>query len=353
MEETPMANPSGKTRSWTRLCGFVALTAVVTVAGCPQRDDDASARDSASRSADPGRAGGGSAAGATDPAGSADAADVPGDPSGGSTGGGSAPADGGAAGSLTAFVAPLQAQLADRFFEFGSSSIAGNNSLTGILKLSLCGFGNARVVEQNIFSGATPELDLGFDSETVTEGVWTLVDAGNAIAIEVRDFALGGAQGALLKRFTVDFDAAANLLGVDGRQILSTDDIAAGCRQAQQLQQQIDAAAADLVNRRVVLIAGPDRDDIVLCESGNYGLKAQTNGQTIILEGGRWSIAPTDSGIELVLASDPAFDPSGQTFTSRLAITRSANGGLLLGGNVPTLTALNGNCETAIQTLLQ
>lgn len=347
------------TRSWTRACGIIALTAMASLAGCPERSEDDDPRDSANRSADQGRAGAGpggtqSAGGATDPTGSADPADNPGDQSGGGSGGSGAPSGGGgAAGSFAAFIAPLQTQFADRFFELGSSSISGSNSITGILKLSLCGFGNAKVVEQTIFSGSTPELDLGFDSETITEGVWTLVDAGNFIALEVREFALGAAPGALLKRFAVDFDAAGNLLGVDGRQILSTADIAAGCRQAQQLQQQLDAAAADLLNQRAVLIDGADRAEIVLCESGSYGFKAAANGQLFILEGGRWSIAPTDSGIELVLESDPAFDANGQTFTSRLAITRSASGDVILGGNTTALTAIAGNCDAAIQALLQ
>jgi hypothetical protein len=54
-----------------------------------------------------------------------------------------------------------------------------------------------------------------------------------------------------------------------------------------------------------------------------------------------------------VLASDPAFDPNGQTFTTRLAITRDANGAVILGGNTTALAAIAGNCDAAIQTLLQ
>jgi hypothetical protein len=252
------------------MCGIIALTALATIAGCPERPDD---DDSANRSTDQSRAGGGSGGaqpgrgGATDPTGSADAAEESGDQPGGGSGGDGAPSGGGAAGgSLSEFVAPLQEQLADRFFELGSSSISGGNSITGVLKLSLCGFGNARVVEQTIFSGSTPDVDLGFDSETITEGIWSVVDAGSFIALEVREFAPGGAQGALLKRFSVEFDANANLLGIDGRRILSTDDIAAACRQAQQEQQLIDQAAADLLNRRATLTAGTDRGEVVLCE---------------------------------------------------------------------------------------
>lgn len=346
-------------RIWTRMCGIITFTALASIAGCPDTDDDARTAESGNRSSgqnDAGGAAGGSQSdrgGATDPAGSADAADGPGDSPGGGAGGDGAPAGGGEGGSLGGFVAPLEQQLADRFFELGTSSISGSNSITGVLKLSLCGFGNARVVEQTIFSGSTPDVDLGFDSETITEGVWSVVDARDFIALEVREFAPAGAQGELLKRFSVEFDAQGNLLGIDGRQILSTDDIAATCRQAQQEQQLLDQALADLTNKRAVLTSGADRGEVVLCENGDYGFKATSNGQVFILEGGRWSIELAQSGLELVLVSDPAFDANGQTFTTRLAIARNASGAVILGGNATTLAAIAGNCDTAIQTLLQ
>src|SRR5262245_15277505 len=352
-EATPMT-----TRTRTGMYGLIALTALATLAGCPGGDDEVS-RDSASRSTGQSQGSGSGAqpgrGGATDPAGSADTPAEPDEQPGSGSGGGGQPSGGATGGgdSIAAFIPTLQAQFADRFFEFGASTISGSNSLTGVLKLSLCGFGNVRVVEQTIFSGSTPDVDLGFDSETITEGVWSLVDATSFIALEVRELAPAGAQGVLLKRFAVDFNTNGDLLGVDGRRILSTDDIAAGCRQAQQEQQLIDQATTDLTNKRANLTSGADRGEIVLCESGAYGFKAQSGAQVFILEGGRWSIELSQAGLELVLVSDPSFDANGQTFTTRLAITRGANNAVILGGNTTPLTSIAADCDAAIQALLQ
>ncbi|MBI5865719.1 MAG: hypothetical protein HZB38_14660 [Planctomycetes bacterium] len=258
--------------------------------------------------------------------------------------------------SADALIAAVTQQLNNRFFEAGSSTLGGSNSQTGTLQLGLCSAGLARVTETTLFAGSTPTDFLDFDSTQTLDGVWSVVLDNAGLAIEIRDQAAGRTPGPLLRRFSIELDASGAVAGIDGRSLLRNEDLTGDCAQAEARERQLAAAITALNNQRIVLTAAnvPSAGaiEIVLCESGRYGLRETQARQVTSLEAGAWSIELDASGLLLVLDSDPAFDPSGQTFRTTVAVQIDSQGGVRIGTGNSSLTPIQGNCETAIQDLL-
>lgn len=294
--------------------------------------------------------------------------DVRGNAGSGNTGGGAAPGnggdsaanDGGASGIGTTaspqpFIDAAKRQLGDKSLELGSSlNGSGGDALTSIIKLNLCGFGSARIVETQIFSGSTPTDSFGFDSETITDGVWDVVVIANQLVLEIRDgFALSANRGEAIRQFSLQVAQDGGLVGIDGRSF-DVSDFTAQCAQAEANQRPAAEAFAALSNQRVLLSAGTQTAELLLCESGLYSIKIFDGGQLALLEGGAWSISHSpEVGTELVLQSDPRFDSSGQSTQSTFAVTRNAAGQIAIGNAQTRLEPIVGNCDAAVQQVLQ
>lgn len=251
-------------------------------------------------------------------------------------------------------VAAVRQQLGDRFFETGTSSGNGTDSITGVLRLALCGFGAARISETTIFAGGTPTEFLDFSSDTVVDGVWDVAIEGGEIVLVVRDAVAGAPDAAsapVLRRFAIDLDASGVVVAIDGRPIRSSESLAADCASLRARQEALGNAALALTNRRITIAEGDVQGTLVLCGSGNYGFVVVENGGLAILEGGRWGLELADGGVTLVLRSDPQFDPNGQTFRTTLAVSIGP-AGVQVGVGANTVAAVTGDCDAAIQQLL-
>lgn len=257
--------------------------------------------------------------------------------------------------NLQPFIDAAKRQLNDRSLELGSSlNGSGGDALTSLVKLNLCGFGSARIVETQIFSGSTPTDSFGFDSETISDGVWDVVVIANQLVLEIREgFALSNERGEIIRQFSLQVAQDGGLAGIDGRSFDVTD-FTAQCAQAEANQRPAAEAFAALSNQRVLLSAGTQSAELLLCESGLYSMKILDAGQLALLEGGAWSISHTpEAGTELVLQSDPRFDQSGQSTKSTFAVTRNAGGQIVIGNAQTRLEPIASNCEAAVQQELQ
>jgi hypothetical protein len=125
------------------------------------------------------------------------------------------------------------------------------------------------------------------------------------------------------------------------------------CAGAEQRQQLLAAVLNALRDQRVGITDGADAAELVLCGTGNYGLRVTSGGALAILEGGTWSVELLDDGsVQLVLESDPQFSQNGQPIRSTLPVAISANGDVQVGIGTNTRTPIAGDCGAAIQQLL-